>query len=62
MMTSRKPDVLDAYCAKAIEEFGEGVHDLLRSAWIRATRALTTSDLPVDEPGSILSKDMRPFG
>jgi protease I len=26
MVTSRKPDDLDAFCAKAIEEFGEGVH------------------------------------
>jgi protease I len=26
LVTSRKPDDLDAFCAKAIEEFAEGVH------------------------------------
>src|SRR5690606_5369859 len=26
LVTSRKPDDLDAFCAKAIEEFGEGKH------------------------------------
>ena len=26
LVTSRKPDDLDAFCAKAIEEFGEGEH------------------------------------
>jgi protease I len=26
LVTSRRPDDLDAFCAKAIEEFGEGVH------------------------------------
>ena len=26
LVTSRKPDDLDAFCAKAIEEFGEGFH------------------------------------
>lgn len=26
LVTSRKPDDLDAFCAKAVEEFGEGVH------------------------------------
>ena len=26
LVTSRKPDDLDAFCAKAIEEFGEGRH------------------------------------
>jgi protease I len=32
LVTSRKPDDLDAFCAKAIEEFAEGVHDEQRSA------------------------------
>jgi protease I len=33
MVTSRKPDDLEAFCAKAIEEFAEGVHsDQQRSA------------------------------
>ena len=27
LVTSRKPDDLDAFCAKAIEEFAEGAHD-----------------------------------
>jgi protease I len=27
LVTSRKPDDLKAFCAKAIEEFGEGIHD-----------------------------------
>ncbi|QHA13135.1 DJ-1/PfpI/YhbO family deglycase/protease [Cereibacter sphaeroides] len=27
LVTSRKPDDLDAFCAKMIEEFAEGVHD-----------------------------------
>ena len=27
LVTSRKPDDLDAFCAKAIEEFAEGVHE-----------------------------------
>jgi protease I len=27
LVTSRKPDDLEAFCAKAIEEFGEGVHE-----------------------------------
>src|SRR3954464_6711521 len=27
LVTSRKPDNLKAFCAKAIEEFGEGLHD-----------------------------------
>jgi protease I len=27
LVTSRKPDDLDAFCAKAIEEFGEGIHE-----------------------------------
>ena len=32
LVTSRKPDDLDAFCAKAIEEFAEGVHDEQREA------------------------------
>jgi protease I len=32
LVTSRKPDDLDAFCAKAIEEFAEGVHDEQRNA------------------------------
>jgi protease I len=32
LVTSRKPDDLDAFCAKAIEEFAEGVHDEQRDA------------------------------
>jgi protease I len=27
LVTSRKPDDLEAFCAKAVEEFGEGVHE-----------------------------------
>jgi protease I len=27
LVTSRKPDDLPAFCAKMIEEFGEGIHD-----------------------------------
>jgi protease I len=27
LVTSRKPDDLPAFCAKAVEEFGEGVHE-----------------------------------
>ena len=32
LVTSRKPDDLDAFCAKAIEEFAEGVHDRQRES------------------------------
>jgi protease I len=32
LVTSRKPDDLDAFCAKAIEEFAEGVHEEQRAA------------------------------
>ena len=32
LVTSRKPDDLDAFCAKAIKEFAEGVHDQQREA------------------------------
>lgn len=27
LVTSRKPDDLKAFCAKAVEEFGEGIHE-----------------------------------
>jgi protease I len=32
LVTSRKPDDLPAFCAKALEEFAEGVHEGQRSA------------------------------
>jgi protease I len=32
LVTSRKPDDLEAFCAKAIEEIGEGVHERQRQA------------------------------
>ena len=32
LVTSRKPDDLDAFCAKAIEEFAEGEHEGQRAA------------------------------
>jgi protease I len=32
LVTSRKPDDLDAFCAKAIEEFAEGPHERQREA------------------------------
>jgi protease I len=32
LVTSRKPDDLDAFCAKAIEEFSEGAHQRRRTA------------------------------
>jgi protease I len=32
LVTSRKPDDLDAFCAKAIEEFAEGRHEGQRAA------------------------------
>jgi protease I len=34
LVTSRKPDDLDAFCAKAIEEIAEGVHDQQREATV----------------------------
>jgi len=32
LVTSRKPDDLPAFCAKAIEEFAEGIHDRTKKA------------------------------
>jgi protease I len=32
LVTSRKPDDLDAFCAKAVEEFAEGKHKQRKSA------------------------------
>jgi protease I len=39
MVTSRKPDDLDAFSEKAIEEFGEGVHEEQREQTIGAGRS-----------------------
>jgi protease I len=36
LVTSRKPDDLDAFCAKAIEEFAEGAHERQREATVGA--------------------------
>jgi protease I len=36
LVTSRKPDDLDAFCAKAVEEFAEGAHERQRQATARA--------------------------
>jgi protease I len=36
LVTSRKPDDLDAFCAKAIEEFAEGPHERQREAAVGA--------------------------
>jgi hypothetical protein len=38
-VTSRKPDDLDAFNAKAIEELGEGVHDEHREQTVGAGRS-----------------------
>ena len=37
LVTSRKPDDLDAFCAKVIEEIGEGVHSEQREATVGAS-------------------------
>ena len=39
LVTSRKPDDLEAFCAKAIEEFAEGVHDEQREQSVGASTA-----------------------
>jgi protease I len=37
LVTSRKPDDLNAFCAKIIEEFAEGVHEEQRQATVGAS-------------------------
>ena len=37
LVTSRNPDDLAAFCAKAVEEFAEGVHDEQREATVSAS-------------------------
>ena len=39
LFTSRKPDDLPAFCAKLVEEMGEGVHDEQRQAAREAVRS-----------------------
>jgi protease I len=38
LFTSRKPDDLPAFCAKLVEEFGEGIHEEQREATPQAAR------------------------
>jgi protease I len=35
-VTSRKPDDLDAFCEKIVEEFAEGVHEEQRRATVQS--------------------------
>jgi protease I len=39
LFTSRKPDDLPAFCAKLVEEFGEGIHEEQREATQEAVRS-----------------------
>ena len=39
LVTSRKPDDLDAFCSKAIEEFAEGIHEQQREATVGASQS-----------------------
>jgi protease I len=39
LVTSRKPADLPAFCAKLVEEFGEGVHEEQRQATLETARA-----------------------
>jgi protease I len=39
LVTSRRPDDLDAFCAKAVEEIAEGRHERQREATVEAARS-----------------------